>query len=78
MFRTNRMDETQLLGTDGEIPTNKEKGEPLLLLASPLRLETKLALSIISSKAGKEKLKISGKILREFRNCGRFYFIRIL
>lgn len=73
------MDETQLLGTDGEIPTNnKEKGEPLLLLASPLRLETKLALSIISSKAGKEKLKISGKILREFRNCGRFYFIRIL
>lgn len=49
------MDETQLLGTDGEIPTsNKEKREPLLLLASPIRLEIKLVLPIISLIAGKK------------------------
>lgn len=37
------MDETQLFGTNGEVLTNnKEKGKPLLFVASPTRLEIEL------------------------------------
>lgn len=52
------MNETQLLGTDGEIPTNnKEKVGPLLLLASPIRLETKLVFIYNLIKSWKRKIE---------------------
>lgn len=56
MFRANRVDKAQLLGTDDETPNDsKEKGMVLVLLSSPIRrMVIKLVCSVVSSEDGEK------------------------
>lgn len=56
MFRANRVDKAQLLGTGDETPNDsKEKGMVLVLLSSPIRrMAIKLVCSVVSSEDGEK------------------------